>query len=878
MRIRRASASVIVGVVIFAVASFATPAVAATVVAGHDSGDGSVTTPRRVTDGAYLSALSDLFDPVTRGEDPETACATSDALDRYLEGIHRMQRAARAESATAADDGSVRVRDGMWIVESDDTILFRDEPQDLEGSSLRFTPNGSGYDVSLEALQYDPVLGVLGIDNASSRLYAVAGLDFFRFPIGGADYDILFVGTDLSVRTDTPLSVPLFGFDQYTIGGAGADLFRDRGDRLSPLFYARGDNWGRYLYVKDTPEKFLITWRTALDPALSTFYLDVQAALYPDGEILYSYNLLKNVDNGAPYVLSGIQNWIDGFVTRVTASDPLDGFDPHVDIVETLLQEDSASDMVRIRSTMAGAIPGVSDDRIDYIVTLSQQGAPVYRFRTWVDVNGRNVLWTYVESVGGTYIREAPVVIDGASWDVVFSLDKFPDLSTGAVDLLVETVVDQVVVDQVSASTTLAGGAPFGRDYTAEAPFTSSGPIVESFLLPWFLTHGVKDKILAHTGWAENEVDGMPIYQDFYTDLILWAGGYYTYGNCGAANMGMCDPGQPARLGLMHMNKTNHGWNFPTSPGRFTVLSHELGHHWLQRIDIDEGSGPSNILNPISAHPAGYVYTKSVEDLVSPDDSSVMGGGNWTDNGDGTWSVPPDYTYYSFAPHELYLMGMMAPAEVPDWFYLDNTSPPQPQAYWANPGATVTGDYGVVTMQMLLDAMGTRDPVYPNEKRDLFVPLVLVVRPGQEPSTADWNFMTSIRDPWRDAFHIQTNFRGTATTVSPREVSPPGATPLRLEKIGTDVRLYFENPGFGDQARYNVYEGAFGGAFDDWAPLTCGQTPVDTGAGELFLDVTPSPGSAYYLTTMSTVAVEGGPGDDSAGTERTTSAARCGGL
>ena len=150
-----------------------------------------------------------------------------------------------------------------------------------------------------------------------------------------------------------------------------------------------------------------------------------------------------------------------------------------------------------------------------------------------------------------------------------------------------------------------------------------------------------------------------------------------------------------------------------------------------------------------------------------PEDTSVMGGGYWTDNGDGTWSVPADYTYYSYAAYELYLMGMMAPEEVPDWFYLNNTNPPQPRSYWANPGATVTGDYHLVTMQMLLDAMGTRDPVYPNEKRDLFVPMVLVVRPGQEPSAADWEFMMSVRDPWRDAFHTQTHYRGTVTTLVP---------------------------------------------------------------------------------------------------------------
>lgn len=850
--------------------------------AARDPGSGSPAPPRHARDASYLRAISEVFDAASRAEDPEGRCATSMALDRYLEGLYRQQlsRHARKASADLRQGSSVRMRDGIWIVEADDTMLYHDEPQDLLGRSLRFVPGGSGYVVTVEPLQYDSDLGVLGIQNASQRLYLGISLNDFGFPIGGRTYSTLYAGTDLSVRTGTPQGVSLFSWDQYTVTAAGADLFSDRVDRLSPLFYARGNNWGRYLYVKRTAEKVLITWRTALDPAQSTFHVDVQAALYPNGQILYSYRTLQNVDNGAPLVYAGIQSWINGFENRVTASDPAEGFAPYVDIVQVALEEDPASDMVHLRATMYGAIPASSADRVDYIVTLSQHGAPVYRFRTWVDSRGRDSLWSYPESVGASYIREGPSTIGGASWDVVFSLAKFPDLTTGPLEIQVETYLADALADEATATTSITGGPPFARDYTDQAPFSSAIPIVESFLLPWFIPHGVKDRLLAHTGWEESRIDGMPMYQTFYTDLILWAGAYYTYGNCGAAHIGRCDPLAPPRPGLLHMNKPNYGYNGPGSPSRFMVLSHEFGHHWLQLVNIDEGAGPSNVLNPESPHPAGYVHTEAMADLVSSTDSSVMGGGFWTDNGNGTWSVPAAYTYYSYAAHELYLMGMRDPSEVPDWFYLAGTNPPQPRSYWANPGATVTGGHHLVTIQMLLDAMGTRAPAYPVSKRDLFVPLVLVVRQGQEPSASDWAFMTSVRDPWRSAFSIQTGGRGTVTTLSPREVSPSGSTPLRVEKNGANLRLYFEDPGFGDQVRYNVYQGALGGRFNDWAPSICRATPGTTGAGELFLDVTPpSPGgNFYYLVTMSTVAFEGGPGADSAGMQRATSSSRCGGM
>jgi hypothetical protein len=838
-------------------------------------------------DHAHLQQLSELLNLKQADPSQEFICPTSDALDQYLEGLYRLQLHVRDKSrseieeseATVSEEEGIRMRDGIWIVEGDDTILAHDHPADLLGKSLRFTPSMDGYNVMVESLQYDANVGKTVLYDSPYRLYVQIGLPYFNFPMGGNSYNMLYAGTDFSVRTNNPLGVEVFSGVQYTITSATADLFTDRADRLSPLYFAVGDNWGRYLYVRNTPQKLLITWRTSTYPPGDTFHVDVQAALYPNGEILFSYQTLKNVNNGAPHVYSGIQSWLDGFTTKATITDPIEGLLPEADIVEVTLEEDPSSDIMHVRTTMAGSIPGSHPDQIEYWVILSQESEIVYRFYTWVDSKGRNDLWIYSERVNSFWRLGRPT-ISGAVWDVLFSLSDLPDLSAGPIEIQVTTYLEDELLDDVILSTDISGGAPFERDYTAEVPFYSTIPTVEAFLFPWFLTHGVKDKLLSHTGWDEPLLDCIPMYQNFFTELELWAGGYYTYGNCGAANMGLCEPDEPLRPGLLHMNKVNHGMNNATDPIRFLVLSHEFGHHWLQLVDIDEGSGPSDILNPISAHPAGYVDTKAVQDLVYAEDSSVMGGGYWIDNGDGTYSTPPYNTYYSYSAYELYLMGLMDPAEVIDWFYLDNTDPAQPLAYWAQVDATVTGDYHHVTIQMLLDAMGLRDPVYPDSRQDLFTPMVLVVRPGDEPSVEDWEFMMSVRDPWRESFQIQTDDRGSLTTISPREVSPAGATQLRLEKTETGLRFYFEDPEFSDQVGYNIYEGALNGVFNDWAPLTCGEAANGAGGGELYLDATPSSpeGSFYYLMTMSNITFEGSPGSNSEDLERTTSAELCGGL
>lgn len=872
----------LVGLLVFVVTSS---------VSGGDGRGGSVASssqriaPERISaDAPYFEALSRIFDAPRSGADLTGGCLTSTALDRYNEGLYRIKLAMSGRDAGVGaaelDAGGVRLRDGIWIVDSDDTMLYHDDPADLEGTSLRFTPNGGGYDVSVEPIQYDTDLGLHGIVDAPSRIYAIVTLSNFNFPIGGSAYGQLFVGTDLAVRTQTPAGAGIFEWDQYSVPAAGADLFQDRVDRLSPLFYARSSNQGRNIFFRDTPEKLLITWMTSLDPASETFHVDVQAALYPDGSILYSYRSLKNVDNGSPQVFAGIQAWIDGFQQKASVSDPVDAGLAAADVVQVTVDEDPASDLIHVRATMAGDIPSSSADRIFYKLSLSQGGERKYFLFTYVDSQGVNSLWNVPESVGGV-VREGPTTIDGPSWDVLFSLSELPDLTTGPVEVEVATEQLETELDSVTVTPSISGGPTLARDYTAEAPFSSSRPIFESFLFPWFIPVAAKDKLFAHTGWDETLVDGVPMYQSFFTDLNLWVpgGAYYTYGNCAAANMGQCDPSIPIRPGLLNMNRPNAAnWNFQGNPSRFTVLSHELGHHWLQKIDIDEGSGPTDVLNPESTHPAAYVYAEALADLVFFEDASVMGGAFWVDNGDGTFSTQPAYTFYSYAGFELYLMGMMAPSEVPDWYYIANANPPQPNSYWPQPNTTVTGTRRDVSIDMVIDAMGERSPAYPDERRDLFVPMVLVVRPGEEPSEDDWDFMMDVRDPWRDAFRIQTFQRGSVTTVSTKEVSAADDAPLRIEKVGGDLRLRFEDPGFADQVRYNVYEGVLDGTFDDWAPDLCGATPTAAGS-EQYLDLTPPAGvSTYYLVTMSSVAFEGTAGEDSSDQERSTSATPCGPL
>ncbi|HXR96273.1 MAG TPA: hypothetical protein VN709_00380, partial [Terriglobales bacterium] len=100
-------------------------------------------------------------------------------------------------------------------------------------------------------------------------------------------------------------------------------------------------------------------------------------------------------------------------------------------------------------------------------------------------------------------------------------------------------------------------------------------------------------------------------------------------------------------------------------------IGHEMEHRWsaFARAQVDGKMvdlGPTHWARGLQAQ-VPFPYQRPVE-------ASAMGGGVWQDNFDGTFTqldddyyVPP--TGYSYL--DLYLMGLLAPSEVPDFFLLN---------------------------------------------------------------------------------------------------------------------------------------------------------------------------------------------------------------
>ncbi len=295
---------------------------------------------------------------------------------------------------------------------------------------------------------------------------------------------------------------------------------------------------------------------------------------------------------------------------------------------------------------------------------------------------------------------------------------------------------------------------------TLNAAPTTIRRAFEAFTFPALLPHEIEDVLRDVYGFDADNLDGVAIYQNFYTDITFYAGAYHTQGNPGVDGIG-----KPNNLdiSLMHMNYLDLSWNHRDDGSAVSVLSHEFGHRWLYFVD---GVGPSRI----GAHPAQNSHLPAPFVWWTAIDSSPMGGANWIDNGDGTFTSPPERTYYAYAWIELYLMGLAGPGEVLPWWYIgdnaDLTAPYYPPVDTTYPGTVVD-----LTIDDIINANGDRAPAYPETQRDFRVAIVLLTRPENPLQPSDLVNVRHKMGVWREAFGVTVGQRGSVETELEQIVS-----------------------------------------------------------------------------------------------------------
>jgi hypothetical protein len=190
-------------------------------------------------------------------------------------------------------------------------------------------------------------------------------------------------------------------------------------------------------------------------------------------------------------------------------------------------------------------------------------------------------------------------------------------------------------------------------------------------------------------------------------------------------------------------------------------IGHEMGHRWSAFVSAKVNGetiqlGPTHWARGLHA-PVAFPYQRPVE-------ASAMGGGVWQDNLDGTYTQLDDDYYVpatGWSYLDLYLMGLIGPSEVPDFFILRNLIPAGRDS---NSHPIFKADRTKVTIRDVIAVEGPRMPDVEHSQKDFNTGMVVVVEHGKTPSKELLDKTEGIRLRWMDYWTTTTGHRSTMTT------------------------------------------------------------------------------------------------------------------
>lgn len=143
-------------------------------------------------------------------------------------------------------------------------------------------------------------------------------------------------------------------------------------------------------------------------------------------------------------------------------------------------------------------------------------------------------------------------------------------------------------------------------------------------------------------------------------------------------------------------------------------LGHEMGHRWAAFVSA-KVNGEAIPLGPV--HWARGLHAPAAFPYQRPTEASAMGGSVWHGTFDRPYTQLDDDYYepaMGFSYLDLYLMGLISSAEVPDFFLLKNLVPTGKDA---NGHPTFKAERTKVTIQDVIAAEGPRVPDVDHSQR-----------------------------------------------------------------------------------------------------------------------------------------------------------------
>jgi hypothetical protein len=627
---------------------------------------------------------------------------------------------------------------------------------DLQGQTLRFTPQGSGYRVATLPLDWEPDLGE-AIEEPDVKL------ESFSFPMAGSQWDSLFVN---------PLGTISFGAGAraFPIGRfaelrtAGASILNTV-PVISAFLKPRmsGDR-----FVNELEDRVVVTWDLSepvggifdftFEPTVNRF----QVVLHGDGSIDLSYQEMSAEDGIVGVFLPFAA--ADGRLLE-EATDPEDPELPgHLDVRAVRLLE--VDGFLGVELLTRGSLPAEDDpaaDRLNYQLYFDLEEPFAGEF----DVDDADLVWSVRcrsgrgcsasgSGVSGGLQIEGnrisllglPSVFEGSSTARYFVEVRDPEDR--------ETTLDAVAAGQVSLSSLRDPEVDFSEADDASDPMPTLFEAFHYAGLPD--TESMACTVIEALG---DQFDFLVYYSDFRVDNQ--EGGTPSTGAIGDKVTGFgqdrflppesyCSEGrlqdtytQPVYIGSNQGQELAPDGSWSGYDYAMSQVGHELTHRWLAFADatVDGRTfplGPTHWALGLHA-PVAFPYRQEYE-------ASTQGGAYWQDNGDGTYTMLADNFYspaQGFSHLDLYLMGLLPTSEVPDMMFLENLERLDEDAD-GNP--VYRGDPLTVTIEDVIAANGPRLPVFEDSQKEFKTGMVGIVLHGQEPSPMLLENLQGIRDEW----------------------------------------------------------------------------------------------------------------------------------
>lgn len=189
-----------------------------------------------------------------------------------------------------------------------------------------------------------------------------------------------------------------------------------------------------------------------------------------------------------------------------------------------------------------------------------------------------------------------------------------------------------------------------------------------------------------------------------------------------------------------------------------SVLGQEVGHRWLAFVDFRDHTGARSdlLLGRGDAHWSFFFDS----------DASVMEGNDIEDLGGGSFRTVGAVSRFSLL--DQYIMGLIPPAQVPPFFYVQdptNIVPTRDRESAPRIGVTFNGTRRDVLIEDVIAIHGPRVPAAAQSARVHRQAFIYLSSAGNPPSSAAVDKIDRIRRAWEAFFLTATDRRMTAITA-----------------------------------------------------------------------------------------------------------------